>query len=446
MPLVTEPEGTPPAADPTAPPPIAPVVLPPRVKAPRPAISAAPAPPATRQAAPSAGPEPAVPTPSESANAAALAVETAKVLHVINGEHYSGAERVQDLLAGGLPEFGYQAGFALLKPGKFAEHRQSADAAIHEVPMRRRWSLGAARRLARVVRQNDYKLIHAHTPRGLLVATLASRLTHVPLVYHVHSPARRDSTRLFANLANDLVERGCVRFPKQFITVSPSLTDHMVRLGAPADRVRCVLNGTPLLDENHPATRFRRPPLPPYVVTMIALFRPRKGAEVLIDAVAALRKKKIDVHVELVGPFETQKYEAEIDGRIKRHGLTEHVSRSAFTDDIPTVLAGADALALPSLFGEGLPMVVLEAMSAGLPVIATRCEGTTEAILDRETGLLVRPKSVGQLADAIEELFVGPTDYTSMSVAARARHAERFSDVAMARQVAAVYDRLLKKD
>lgn len=440
MPLATEPEGTP-TPNQATPVPIAPVVLPPRVKSPRATIPKLPT-----QAGPGGMLAPVAVSSAEAARAAALAVDTTAVLHVINGEHYSGAERVQDLLAMGLPDFGYRAGFALLKPGKFGERRQCADAPLHEVRMRRRWSLGAARRLARVVRQNDYKVIHAHTPRGLLIASLVSRLTRTPLVYHVHSPARRDSTRWLANWANDLVERGCIRFPKQFLTVCPSLTDHMVRLGAPADRVRFVPNGTPLLDENHPATRFRRPPLPPYVVTMIALFRPRKGAEVLIDAVALLRKKKIDIHVELVGPFENPKYEAEIDARIKRHGLTEHVSRTAFTEDIPTVLAGSDALALPSLFGEGLPMVVLEAMSAGLPVIATRCEGTTEAIIDRETGFLVKPKSATQLADAIAELFVGPTDYTSMSLSARARHAERFSDVAMARQVAAVYDRLLKKN
>ncbi|MEO0531598.1 MAG: glycosyltransferase, partial [Planctomycetota bacterium] len=125
-------------------------------------------------------------------------------------------------------------------------------------------------------------------------------------------------------------------------------------------------------------------------------------------------------------------------------GLIDQVHWSGFTDDVPKELAKADALALPSLFGEGLPMVILEAMAAGLPVVATRCEGTAEAILHRETGLLVEPGSVSQLADALEELFNGETDYPTMSLAAKERHADRFSDTAMARQVAGVYDAVLR--
>ena len=79
-----------------------------------------------------------------------------------------------------------------------------------------------------------------------------------------------------------------------------------------------------------------------------------------------------------------------------------------------------------------------------LPVVATRCEGTTEAILHRETGMLVEPGSARQLAEALEELLTGEADYQAMSRAARERHADRFSEAAMARQVAAVYDRVLR--
>jgi glycosyltransferase involved in cell wall biosynthesis len=178
---------------------------------------------------------------------------------------------------------------------------------------------------------------------------------------------------------------------------------------------------------------------------MVALFRPRKGAEVLIDALARLRERELDVRLEAVGPFETPEYEQQLHDRVHRLGLEEHVHWTGFTDDVAGALARADALALPSLFGEGLPMVVLEAMAAGLPVVATRCEGTVEAILNRETGFLVEPGSVSQLAAALEELFCGETDYPSMSLAARERHAEHFSDTAMARSVAGVYDGLLRE-
>ena len=83
------------------------------------------------------------------------------------------------------------------------------------------------------------------------------------------------------------------------------------------------------------------------------------------------------------------------------------------------------------------------AMAAGLPVIATRCEGTSEAVVHRRTGCLVEPGSVSQLASAIESLVDGEIDYEQASAESIARHAERFSDDAMAAQVAEVYRELL---
>src|SRR5690349_20343684 len=120
---------------------------------------------------------------------------TARVLHVINGEHYSGAERVQDLLAGYLPACGYEAAFACVKPGRFLEARKFRDARLFELPMRGRLDFRCGRNVAQLVRDEKFALVHAHTPRSLLVASQAARLAGVPLVYHVHSPAGRDSTR-----------------------------------------------------------------------------------------------------------------------------------------------------------------------------------------------------------------------------------------------------------
>jgi glycosyltransferase involved in cell wall biosynthesis len=101
-------------------------------------------------------------------------------------------------------------------------------------------------------------------------------------------------------------------------------------------------------------------------------------------------------------------------------------------------LAKINLFTLPSLFGEGLPMVVLEAMAAGLPVVASRVEGVPVAVVQRETGLLVEPGSVSQLAQAIEEFVTGDIDYSALSRGAKARHAE--FDATMAAGVAGYRD------
>jgi glycosyltransferase involved in cell wall biosynthesis len=381
--------------------------------------------------------------PSAASHGPGPSVATRRVLHVVNGEHFSGAERVQDLLALELPQFGFEVGFACLKHGLFAEKRASQESPLHDLRMRGKFDVRPSRELARIAREGDYALLHAHTPRSLLVASLAAMQTGLPLVYHVHSPASRDSTRPVANWLNDRVERWAARGAKQLLTVSPTLTEHMRGMGFSPDVLHCVLNGVPSLPEGAPGSRRRKQPIGPFVVGMVALFRPRKGAEVLLDAIAELRERGHDVRLQAIGPFETDEYREELYQREAGLALQEVVHWTGFTDDVPAELAKIDALALPSLFGEGLPMVVLEAMAAGLPVVATRCEGTTEAVLDGETGFVVEPASVVQMADAIEKLVVGKVDYAEMSLAARNRHADRFSARSMARHVARVYDAVL---
>ena len=119
---------------------------------------------------------------------------TVNVLHLINGEHFSGAERVQDLLAMAMPQFGYQAGFACVKPAKFPEVRDS-DCELFETKMKSKFDIFCGGRVAKVARENNYTILHAHTPRTLMVGRVAASKLNCPLVYHVHSPVGRDSDR-----------------------------------------------------------------------------------------------------------------------------------------------------------------------------------------------------------------------------------------------------------
>jgi glycosyltransferase involved in cell wall biosynthesis len=366
------------------------------------------------------------------------ATKTVRVLHLINGEHYSGAERVQDLLARQLPQFGYEVGFACVKPVRFPTARETKSAPLVELPMRGRFDLRVVGQLAKMVRDGNFALVHAHTPRTALVGRLATRQAGVPFVYHVHSPAGRDSTRRVLNTLNALVERVALRDADRIVTVSPSLKRYMLQRGVPVERVVCVPNGVPCA----PAAANRTPPATTWTLGAVALFRPRKGVEVLLEALAALRSWNVDVRLRAVGGFETPAYESAVLALADRLGLDDAIDWVGFTREVNAELAQMDLFVLPSLFGEGLPMVVLEAMAAGVPVIASWVEGIPLAVRHRETGVLVHPGSVSQLRVAVEQFVSGDFDYAEMSSRARDRHAERFSDVAMARALAAVYDDL----
>jgi len=362
-------------------------------------------------------------------------IATQRVLHVINGEHYSGAERVQDLLALQLPQFGFDVGFACVKPKRFPAVRQAQQTPLYETPMSGRFDLSCARRVAELIKTENYSLVHAHTPRSALVGSVAAKWADVPLVYHVHSPTARDSTRRLQNWVNAKLERWSIRHADRLIAVSPSLKRLMEQQGFASEKVSYVPNGVPPI-----ATPRRRRPNRSWTLGIAALFRPRKGIEVLIEAVAALRSRNVDVTLRAVGPFETPDYEREVKAQVQRQGVSEAIEWTGFTQDIAAELRQMDLFVLPSLFGEGLPMVVLEAMAAGLPVVASHVEGVPEAIRHREDGLLVEPASVSQLALAIEAIVSDDDlDYLALSENARQRHRLCFSDRSMAANVSEVY-------
>ena len=367
------------------------------------------------------------------------ALDTRKVLHVVNGEHYAGAERVQDLLAKELPALGFEVGFACVKPDQFPEVRQTKEASLHEMPMHGRFDLECARQLKKLIEAENYELVHAHTPRSVLVGSIAAKRAKVPFVYHVHSPTGNDSTRRLQNFINAKLERWSIRHAKRLIAVSPSLKELMQRQGFAEDRVTYVPNGVPKI-----SVPFRNVPTNPWILGMAALFRPRKGVEVLIESLALLRSRGLDVQLRAVGAFETEAYEQEVKGLAERLAVSDAILWTGFTRDISAELKQMDIFVLPSLFGEGLPMVVLEAMAAGLPVVASHVEGIPAAIRHREDGLLVEPSCVSSLSLGIEELMVGESlDYQQLSQNARQRHADHFSAQAMATKVADVYRDIL---
>ena len=339
------------------------------------------------------------------------------------------------MLARRLPQFGFEVGFACIKPVRFPLARETKSAPLAEISMKGRFDLSVVKKLTRLILDEDYALVHAHTPRTAIVGRMAARRAGVPFVYHVHSPAGRDSTRRFINALNSLVEWHTVREADRLVAVSPSLRQYMIARGFDAERVICVPNGVPSVAGSNDRTA----PTGTWTMGTVALFRPRKGIEILLEALASLRSWGVDVRLRAVGGFETLAYETSVLALVERLGLSGAIDWVDFTREINAELAKMDLFVLPSLFGEGLPMVVLEAMAMGVPVVASHVEGIPEAIAHRESGLLVEPASVSQLAAAIQEFVAGELDYTAISRNGRERHRERFSDVAMAANLAVVY-------
>ena len=365
--------------------------------------------------------------------------EATRVLHLINGEHYAGAERVQDLLALRLTDHGFAVVFACLKQGVFAARRLAQQAPLITLPMRSRLDLGNCRQLARLVQEQDIRLLHTHTPRTALIGRLVAMLTRVPMVHHVHSPAERETDSGWRNARSALAERISLRGAQRLIAVSASLEHRLRQQGFAARRICCVPNGVPISER----LRKRYQPGTELTLGMIALFRPRKGIEVLLEAMAHLQRSGTRVRLHAVGPFESPEYQRSVLECVRTLGLEQAVTWAGFCADMAAEFRHMQLFALPSLYGEGMPMVVLEAMAAGLPVVSTRVEGIPEVVRHGQDGLLAAAGDPLELAAALLRFVRGEVDAAAMGDSGRQRQRERFSDVSMAAGVAAVYREVL---
>jgi phosphatidyl-myo-inositol alpha-mannosyltransferase len=361
-----------------------------------------------------------------------------RVLHVANGNDYSGIARVMDLLALRLPDWGVRVGFACLRLGEFAEARESSEVPLHDISMKGRGDMSVVPRLARVAREGEYDLIHTHGPRAGLVGSAAALAARLPLVHHLHGCTLEVWPGRARNLVNVTIERAVLARAAAVVAVSEDLHDYLRRQRVPPVRLFVVPNGVP---STHEPVRLRAP-AGTWTIGTVARFRSVKGMTVLFHALAQLRRRDVDLCFRGIGDFEPPAHRDELDALASRLGVADLIEWRGFRRDVAAELAALDIFVLPS-FSEGMPMSVIEAMAVGVPIVATRVGGVPELLHDGLEGLLVAPGDPAALAHAIGRLVDGSVDAQALRSSAYLRQHELYTDDAMAARLAAVYRSVL---
>src|SRR5213078_762420 len=132
-------------------------------------------------------------------------------------------------------------------------------------------------------------------------------------------------------------------------------------------------------------------------------------------------------------------FRTELEREAEREGAAGRVLFTGYREDAPALIARFDVLALPSTI-EGLPLVILEAMARGRPVVATPVGGTPELVVDGETGLLVPPRDPAALAAALQRVLEDRDLADRLGEAGRRRVSERFTLEGMTRRMLELYD------
>ena len=199
----------------------------------------------------------------------------------------------------------------------------------------------------------------------------------------------------------------------------------------PSEKVELIYQGTEVArftssDENK-AEALRRYPLcstAAPVLGSVGSFEERKGQSLLLEAVAKLATSSIsNIHLMLVGDGPDEEM---LKAKVKTMNLEKNVTFFPFTNEPNYVFERINILVLPSLYKEGLPNVLLEAMSMGLPVIASKLAGVPEVVFDGETGYMVKPGDRNELIDAIIKLSSDKNNYLQIGKNARKLMEEKF--------------------
>jgi glycosyltransferase involved in cell wall biosynthesis len=181
------------------------------------------------------------------------------------------------------------------------------------------------------------------------------------------------------------------------------------------------------------------PPAALLVTTVCRLYKPR-DFPTLLTAFAGVRRSLPAAHLLVVGDGPDR---PALEAQVKSLELHPAVSLPGWRTDLPAVCAASDVYTLTTWGWEGLPLTVLEAMAAGLPVVATRAGGIPEAVVEHSTGILVERGDVASLEDALVRLLGDGELRRRLGAAGRQRSQQQFSTAVMVQKIDALYRTLL---
>ena len=320
---------------------------------------------------------------------------------------------------------------------------RAARVPVHEIPMRRAsvcWTnVSAILRLRDLIAGRRYAVLHAHSSVGGAVARTAARLTRRPpaVVYTPNGwafllPGSRLRRSLYVAL-----ERGLGAVTDRLIAVSPTEAAEARAHRIAGPRVVTILNGI----DAHAATPGARTGVArgPAVIGTVARLTPQKDPFTWLGVVVEVRRRRPDTRFVWIGGGEL---EPAVGAAAERLGVADAIQLLPYRDDARDALQTFDVFLLTSVF-EGLPYALLEALAAGLPVVATSVVGVRDVVRHAETGLLAPARNPAALASAVLHLLDDPDHARRIGHAGRGDVLERFSVRAMVEQTARLYAELI---
>ena len=255
-------------------------------------------------------------------------------------------------------------------------------------------------KLISLIKRYEIDILHTHEVRTNFVGLIAARLTGIKVVASIHGWVM--NTVPFSWKLYQHFDRRVIRRFDHIIVGSKFLRNEIIKMGLSSQKVTTIHNAidTTSLDLSASSLNFKKKYNLNSTDTLIGTvgrISREKGHKYLLEAAKIVIQDHPDVKFLIVGEG---KIRIELERYAKTLGIFENVIFTGYYENLSEVLAAIDLFVIPSLT-ESLPLVVLEAMAAGKPVISTNVGGIPEIIIHGETGLLVRPQNGMELANSI---------------------------------------------
>jgi glycosyltransferase involved in cell wall biosynthesis len=386
----------------------------------------------------------------------------ARVLHVLTNLAYAGAQIGTANVCIGVARLGFDVHVAYSSRGAeshldvdtLPRRLQDEGLTCYDIPtmlreVRPAHDLLAFRQIRRLIRELRPDIVNTHMSKAGILGRLAARAEKVPCIVHtVHGWSFYSVSSSAVRWSFILLERACARVTQRMVAVSPALIEEGQRHGISAAPYSVARTGvdihafsSEIADPVSVRKQINIPTDARVVGTVISLCEAKAPLD-FVAAAAIISKKLPDVHFLVVGDGPLRD---ECVRTVEERQLSDKVHFVGVRWDVPRMLRAMDVFVLTSHW-EGLPRVVIEAMSAGIPVVATRVGAVPELVAHESTGLLGTPGDISQLAAHVVRILDDPAFAKRLATRAQDQDLERFGVDAAVRQYAGLYRELLESD
>ena len=349
-----------------------------------------------------------------------------RCMHVVKSAQpeCTGICRIVNSLAKYAKQHGYDISVVFLADGPLRAQMSAAGTNAHVVSWKGTFTdVPGAVRAGLWVRKNGPEIVHLHFG-GRIVRAICKLGGADVVVQHIHGRNNE--------LTNEIPKTLSVPWADAVIACSNAVAASVI-----SHRAEVIYAGI----EVEPVPRSRANRSGPLQLGVLSRLTPIKNVAAVIHAAARLRDLGIAIQVNIagLGPCEDS-----LRSLARELNVTDRVCFLGWREDIRELLSGWDLLAMPS-FDEGFPLSALEAMAAGLPVLASRVGGLPEIVEDGVTGNLIPPGDIEALVLHLVELANDRMRLSKMGAAGRKRVQEKFTEEAMASHMASFYAQLLRQ-